>query len=204
MREGKQPRAAWWVLLASGVVLGVGCLGPWARVFGLVSVTGLDVDGGFLILLCAIAAVVFAFVHLSNAKAWPIALTLAAASVALALITLWTIGVFVIEEDDEGLLGVTASEFIQPGWGLYLVYLGAISTIVTSIVLLATQTRVATSVGYVGPAPGWYSDPWRIAPLRFWSGAQWTAHTAMQPPAPRTGPEAIRAAQPPPTAWRSG
>ena len=29
----------------------------------------------------------------------------------------------------------------------------------------------------VQPTPGWYSDPWRTAPLRWWDGAQWTSHT---------------------------
>ena len=29
----------------------------------------------------------------------------------------------------------------------------------------------------VQPAPGWYSDPWRAAPLRWWDGVQWTDHT---------------------------
>lgn len=26
----------------------------------------------------------------------------------------------------------------------------------------------------VRPAPGWYPDPYRVAPLRWWDGAQWT------------------------------
>jgi membrane protease YdiL (CAAX protease family) len=29
----------------------------------------------------------------------------------------------------------------------------------------------------VQPGPGWYSDPWRAAPLRWWDGVQWTNHT---------------------------
>ena len=36
----------------------------------------------------------------------------------------------------------------------------------------------------VQPAPGWYSDPWRTAPLRWWDGSQWTDHTFHAAPRP--------------------
>jgi hypothetical protein len=26
--------------------------------------------------------------------------------------------------------------------------------------------------------PGWYSDPWGLAPLRYWDGTQWTGHVS--------------------------
>jgi hypothetical protein len=29
-----------------------------------------------------------------------------------------------------------------------------------------------------GPPPGWYPDPWNLAPQRWWDGVAWTAHTA--------------------------
>jgi hypothetical protein len=42
------------------------------------------------------------------------------------------------------------------------------------------------------PAPGWYQDPWRQAPLRWWDGTQWTGHTSdwsrQQPRRPFPGP----------------
>ncbi|MDN4613799.1 DUF2510 domain-containing protein [Leifsonia sp. F6_8S_P_1B] len=31
-------------------------------------------------------------------------------------------------------------------------------------------------------APGWYGDPWRAAPLRWWDGAQWTPQVAQTLP----------------------
>jgi hypothetical protein len=33
----------------------------------------------------------------------------------------------------------------------------------------------------LGPEPGWYADPWRRAPLRWWDGSQWTSATFAQP-----------------------
>jgi membrane protease YdiL (CAAX protease family) len=31
------------------------------------------------------------------------------------------------------------------------------------------------------PTPGWYDDPWRVAPYRWWDGLQWTGHTQGAP-----------------------
>jgi membrane protease YdiL (CAAX protease family) len=36
---------------------------------------------------------------------------------------------------------------------------------------------VDLQVMQVQPTPGWYSDPWRAAPLRWWDGVQWTDRT---------------------------
>lgn len=33
-----------------------------------------------------------------------------------------------------------------------------------------------------GPPPGWYSDPHRLAPSRWWDGQRWTEHTRSSPP----------------------
>lgn len=38
-------------------------------------------------------------------------------------------------------------------------------------------------VSHVPPPPGWYPDPWRQAPWRWWDGGRWTAHVS-QPPRP--------------------
>jgi membrane protease YdiL (CAAX protease family) len=34
------------------------------------------------------------------------------------------------------------------------------------------------------PAPGWYADPWKQSPLRWWDGRQWTPHGAADAGAP--------------------
>lgn len=41
-------------------------------------------------------------------------------------------------------------------------------------------------------APGWYSDPYDAAGMRYWDGANWTAHTSAAP----WGPSAAQAARP--------
>jgi len=34
------------------------------------------------------------------------------------------------------------------------------------------------------PPPGWYEDPWRLAPDRWWDGQAWSWHVRAAPPAP--------------------
>jgi hypothetical protein len=48
--------------------------------------------------------------------------------------------------------------------------------------------------GHGTPTPGWYADPTGLAGVRWWDGAQWTAHTA---PLPASGPGAPTGARPP-------
>ncbi len=37
-------------------------------------------------------------------------------------------------------------------------------------------------------AAGWYPDPWRQAPVRWWDGRQWTPYLGGPPPPPRSSP----------------
>lgn len=39
-----------------------------------------------------------------------------------------------------------------------------------------TMLPIATSTAAPAAAPGWFPDPWEMAPLRYWDGAQWTGH----------------------------
>jgi hypothetical protein len=34
-------------------------------------------------------------------------------------------------------------------------------------------------MGTPPPPPGWYPDPWRVAPTRWWDGYRWTDHTTL-------------------------
>ena len=43
-------------------------------------------------------------------------------------------------------------------------------------------------VGAPAPGPGWYPDPWQVAPTRWWDGIAWTGFTTPSPrPAPAPG-----------------
>jgi uncharacterized protein len=35
---------------------------------------------------------------------------------------------------------------------------------------------IAPPVFVMLPPPGWYADPWRLAPIRWWDGRAWTSH----------------------------
>lgn len=49
------------------------------------------------------------------------------------------------------------------------------------------------------PPPGWYPDPWRLAPERWWDGSAWTSHIAPAPaPANPTGSWPAAGGLPPP------
>ncbi len=53
------------------------------------------------------------------------------------------------------------------------------------------------------PTPGWYRDPERVAPVRWWDGEAWTAWQADSPRAPYPPPGAVeRVAAKPPTLAR--
>lgn len=51
---------------------------------------------------------------------------------------------------------------------------------------LSTSDPAPGRPAWGSPAPGWYDDPWRVAELRYWSGADWTPEVArrVRPPRP--------------------
>jgi hypothetical protein len=49
--------------------------------------------------------------------------------------------------------------------------------------------RMTTSTG-----PGWYPDPWNVAPQRWWDGMQWTAFVGPVPPPGGLSPTELLAA----------
>jgi hypothetical protein len=42
--------------------------------------------------------------------------------------------------------------------------------------------RDAPGDAAAAPPPGWYADPWRVTPVRWWDGREWTGHTAAPGP----------------------
>lgn len=46
------------------------------------------------------------------------------------------------------------------------------------------DTRSVTAGAEPPPGPGWYPDPWGLAPYRWWSGSSWDAAVSPEPPSP--------------------
>ncbi|MDT7759731.1 MAG: hypothetical protein QOH27_5629 [Mycobacterium sp.] len=42
---------------------------------------------------------------------------------------------------------------------------------------------LSDSLAVAGSGEGWYADPWKQAPMRWWDGLQWTSHTGSGPKA---------------------
>lgn len=45
----------------------------------------------------------------------------------------------------------------------------------------AHGTGMGGAAGGILPVAGWYADPWGVAPLRWWDGAQWTGYAGGAP-----------------------
>jgi hypothetical protein len=181
-----------WACLGAGVALCLGVVGPWVRVW-LVQIGGLDVDGGFIVLCCAICLVAMPLVYERERKSWPCILAIVSASIALLYLLAFTASVFGESSSEDKVFGVEASDLVAPAWGLYLSYCAALTGLGTSIALLVEQRRHRrTAGGYMGqPAPPVqhfqapaYAAPTSYAPAGWyrradggwgwWDGYRWT------------------------------
>lgn len=127
-----------WICVGAGVALVVGTIGPWARVF-FVQFSGLDIDGGFVVLMCGVALIVLPFIYDAQRTAWPCALSIVAASIALLFLLAFSVSVWGDSSEGEKVFGVDAADVTQPGWGLYLAWLAAGAGLCVSIALVVEQ-----------------------------------------------------------------
>src|SRR5437667_12060164 len=76
-------KLAIWVL-ASSVLMVVGALGPWARIFGVVSVAGTDGNGGVVVLVAGFVVAGMTLLRLyKTTQGWVIVVGVIAAAIAV-------------------------------------------------------------------------------------------------------------------------
>ncbi|MDP9319382.1 MAG: hypothetical protein M3O94_10015 [Actinomycetota bacterium] len=75
----KTTKLAIWVL-ASAVLMVIGALGPWARFFGVVSVAGIDGNGGVVVLIAGLVVGGMTLLHLyKTSRRWVLVVAVLAA-----------------------------------------------------------------------------------------------------------------------------
>lgn len=195
----------WWALASAGLMV-VGGIAPWANAFDIITISGTDGDGWFLIVggLLAGGLLLVRMVN-ESPKTWfvVVALVLALLCVLVAIVDLADIS-GLADDGGEGLSGAVSAE-----WGLYLSLLASLSLSAAAIAMLvagrgAAPAGAATPSGFApgvaapgappvpqgepvsaGASPGaqpppadWYPDPHGQKRLRYWDGSAWTSHTA--------------------------
>ena len=76
-----QPKSLWWAI-ASAAVAVIGSFGPWAKVLGVISVSGTDGDGWIVIVMALVAAGLLYLRQRRNLGVWPIVVAFIAAAIA--------------------------------------------------------------------------------------------------------------------------
>jgi hypothetical protein len=136
-----EPRSFWWAI-ASCVLMLLGGFGPWARIFGVISVNGTDGDGWIVIIAAVIAAGLIVLRQRRALGRWPLIIALLAAVIAAATaIYDWTDLNRVADQ-----LGI-----IHAGWGIYVSTIGSCSLVLACIGLLLERPRPAREVAPAAP-----------------------------------------------------
>lgn len=176
----------WWVCVIAGAALVLGTIGPWVRVL-FVDVSGMEVDGGFVVLLCGLVVAAMPFIQERERAGWPCGIAIGGAAVALLFLLAFTVGVWGDDSAEDEVFGIQASEFVDPGWGLWIAWLGGLTGLASSIALLVQRRRqraalpaaAAPAMPMAIPqqptaAPGWYPHP--AGGWGWWDGYRWTEH----------------------------
>jgi hypothetical protein len=128
----EQPKSFWWAIASAGAMV-VGGFGPWARVLGVISVSGTDGDGWIVIVAALVAAGLIFLQQRRRMGIWPFVVALLAAVIAsVTTIYDWTDLNHVA--DQTGL--------IHAGWGIYLATSGSVSLALACVGLLVEAPRM--------------------------------------------------------------
>lgn len=153
------------VLIAAAVVV-VAAFMPWVRV-AFVTVSGIDGDGQITAIAAGVTAIAM-IVSLPHGKKPAAVIALLSMGVATS------VGVYHLTLNDYA--GVAQRQV-----GVYLTTLAGGVGVIASILLLRALGRLSASTlpaSSNSPSAGWFPDPYGRWPLRWWDGAQWTAHVS--------------------------
>jgi hypothetical protein len=135
-------RGLFWWLVVSIAAMAIGAFGPWARVFGLVDVGGLNGDGWF-VLVAAIVSGVLLFLHhrSGSAAGWPLVGVVVAGVISVAVATIDIVELV----GTQGLSGADdTDDLVSPGWGIWMACIASVSvTIAAAIRFVITGDREA-------------------------------------------------------------
>jgi hypothetical protein len=181
----------WWALASAGLMV-VGGFGPWAEVLDVLTVSGTEGDGWFLIVGGIAAACLVIIRHVTESRArWFLIVSLVLAVICV-LVTIVDLA------DIEGMASGEAALFdeaVSASWGIYVALIASLSLLAAMIVsLVQSRGGAPAQAAVVGGPPGgafsphapaaaatpagWYADPKGERRLRYWDGAAWTAHVA--------------------------
>jgi MYXO-CTERM domain-containing protein len=137
-------KSFWWAVGSCAAML-LGGFGPWARVFGFVSVSGTDAgDGWFVVLAALLAGGLIIFRQRRRLATWPVVVALLAALIALAVaIYDWT--------DLNHIADRTG--IVSPGWGIYVSTLASASLALACVALLVEKRPVYPPYEPAPPPP---------------------------------------------------
>ena len=141
-----QQKVFWWAI-GSAIIAVIGSFGPWAKVLGVISVSGTDGDGWIVIVLALVAAGLILLRQQRGSGLWAVAVAFVAAAIAAGTAIY----------DWNNLNGVAdASGLVDAGWGIYLAALGSVSLALACIGLLLegrSRAQAAPITPAAEPAP---------------------------------------------------
>lgn len=128
--------------LASAIVMVIGSFGPWAKVFGLVSISGTDGGGdGWIVIGAAAVGAIALFLWRVRSRRWLI-LAVIAAGAALATT------IYDRVDLESSVDGIDIGQLADAGWGIYVAMIGSASLAVAGVVgWMLTSTQVETPGG---------------------------------------------------------